>query len=366
MGILVHEWLEPRGGSENVFEELSRIFPNAPRFALWNDSGGRFTGVRETFLARTPLRRKKALALPVMPIAWRTLPSAEADWVLVSSHLFAHHAKFRGPAADAPKYVYAHTPARYIWVPELDGRGGSIPARLVSSALKPLDRKRAREPEAIAANSKFVADRISATWGREAQVIYPPVDVNVFAQRSELCGDDQRVMDAIPDQFLFGVSRFVPYKQLDQVIRAGVAAKLPVVLAGSGPDEARLRAMADQLHPGQVSFVLAPSFNLLRSLYRAATAVVFAPIEDFGIIPVEAMASGTPVIANAVGGAAESVLDGVTGAHVKDWMDYREVATAVDRATRANQQDLATRAADFAPEIFGNAIRAFVSSKQGQ
>ena len=118
-GVLVHEWLAPRGGSENVFESLTRIFPDAARYCLWNDSDGRFTVDGETWLARTPLRGHKAAALPLMPLAWRTLPDVDAEWILTSSHLFAHHARFGGVARHAPKLVYAHTPARYIWTPEL-------------------------------------------------------------------------------------------------------------------------------------------------------------------------------------------------------------------------------------------------------
>lgn len=358
-GILVHEWLARTGGSENVFEVLADTFPDAERFALWNDSSGRFTDVGETWLARTPLRRSKALALPLMPLAWRQLPATDADWVLTSSHLFAHHARFAGAAAQAPKLVYAHTPARYIWVPELDGRGGSVPAKLMSAALKPLDRKRAQEPVAIAANSRFVADRIRETWEREAEVIYPPVAVEDFAEEPSLSDADQAVLDGMPSGYLFAVSRWVPYKRLDAAIAAGRASGRPVVLAGEGPDEVRLRAMAEASGV-DVRFLHHPSFALLRSLYRRAAALVFAPIEDFGIVPVEAMASGTPVIANAVGGAVESVIDGVTGAHVVDWGSPTELKAAVDRAVRCNADACVRHAEAFRGINFQNKIRSFV------
>src|SRR5690606_30065645 len=126
---------------------------------------------------------------------------------------------------------------------------------------------------------------------------------------------------ALPDGFILGFSRFVPYKRLEAAIDAGRAADLPVVLAGGGDGEAALRAYAAEHHPGKVSFVLNPSDELLSAVLRRAAALVFAPIEDFGIIPVEAMAAGTPVLANAIGGAVESVIDGETGAHVHDWSD---------------------------------------------
>ncbi len=364
-GILVHEWLARHGGSENVFEALSGIFPDAERFCLWNDSDGRFEGVHETVLARTPLRRSKAAALPFMPTVWRHLPRRDADWVLCSSHLFAHHARFAGPARDAPKLVYAHTPARYIWTPELDGRGSGSVARAVSAALRPLDRKRAAEPVAIAANSAFIAQRIADTWEREATVIHPPIAVSAFAARpDDLTPGERAVVDALPSEFLLGVSRFVPYKRLDRVIAAGVAVGLPVVLAGDGPDEARLRALAAEQHE-EVVFVHNPSFAVLRELYRRALVLVFPPIEDFGIMPVEAMAAGTPVVASAVGGTAETVVDGVTGALVADWWSSAELRSAVERAAGSDAAACVARAFEFDTPVFAERIRTWHASATG-
>ena len=363
-GILVHEWLARHGGSENVFEVLSSVFPDAERFCLWNDSDGRFCGVQETMLARTPLRRSKAAALPFMPLAWRHLPAREPDWILTSSHLFAHHARFGGAARHAPKLVYAHTPARYIWTPELDGRGSGALARSVSRVLKPLDRRRATEPVAIAANSAFVAQRVADTWQRQATVIHPPVDVDAFATALPLTPAEHVLVDALPTPFLLGVSRFVPYKRLDRVIAAGRAANLPVVLAGGGPDEARLRALAAD-GGANVTFVHDPSTAVLAELYRRALALVFPAIEDFGIMPVEAMATGTPVVASAVGGTAETVIDGVTGALVRDWDDAADLAGAVERAATAHRTACVARAREFDTAVFAERIRAWVAAETG-
>jgi glycosyltransferase involved in cell wall biosynthesis len=363
-GILVHEWLARYGGSENVFEVLSDTFPDAERFCLWDDSDGRFTGVNETILARTPLRRSKAAALPFMPAVWRHLPRRDADWVLCSSHLFAHHARFSGPARDAVKLVYAHTPARYIWTPELDGRGDSLLARAVAAPLKPLDRRRAAEAVSIVANSEFVAQRIADTWEREARVIHPPIDVAAFAAApGDLGSDEAAVLASLPAEFLLGVSRFVPYKRLERVIDAGRAADLPVVLAGSGADEERLRAHAVR-SGAPVIFLSDPSFAMLRALYRRALALVFPSIEDFGIMPVEAMATGTPVVANAVGGAAESVVDGITGALVHDWTDA-ELKAAVERAVGAAADVCTARAYEFDRPVFVERIREWVAAETG-
>jgi glycosyltransferase involved in cell wall biosynthesis len=363
-GILVHEWLAPHGGSENVFEVLSDVFPHADRFCLWNDSDGRFTDVEETLLARTPLRRSKAAALPFMPFAWRHLPAREADWILCSSHVFAHQARFAGPAREAPKLVYAHTPARYVWTPELDGRGSGVAARLVSSVLKPQDRRRAAEPVAIAANSAFIAERIARTWQREATVIHPPVDVTAFTAAPTISAEEESRIDALPTPFLLGVSRFVPYKRLDRVIDAAIAADLPAVLAGGGPDEARLREYAESRR-ARVKFVHNPSTAMLAELYRRALALVFPAIEDFGIMPVEAMATGTPVVASAVGGTAETVVDGVTGALVRDWTDAAELTAAVQRAAGAAPEACATRAREFDTSVFAERIGAWVAKTTG-
>jgi glycosyltransferase involved in cell wall biosynthesis len=363
-GVLIHEWLSERGGSENVVVELSRIFPDAPIIALWDDAPQRFTAgrVRETWLSKTPLRHHKSLALPFMPAIWRHLGSSDADWMLCSSHLFAHHAQLSGPNDHVRKYVYAHTPARYIWTPELDARGDGFVARAVSRPLQVLDRRRAQEAHSVAANSAYVARRIEDTWHRESTVIYPPVQVGMFAEETGLylTAEEEDSLASLPEVFLLGASRFVPYKRLDVAIDAGIATGIPVVIAGDGPDGPRLRQLADQ-RPGLVTFIEKPSQSMLRALYRRATVYVFAAIEDFGIMPVEAMAAGTPVIANAVGGAAESVQHGVTGALLESF-DPVSLREAVELAIRASPADCQARAWDFDVSVFDDNIRSWIAT----
>jgi glycosyltransferase involved in cell wall biosynthesis len=363
-GVLVQEWLSKRGGSENVLVELARMYPDAQIAALWDDAPERFAPgrVTETWMAKTPLRRKKALALPFMPTTWRHLGSSNAEWVLCSSHLFAHHARFAGAARDAPKFVYAHTPARYIWTPELDLRGDSRLIRAASTPLKHLDYQRAQEAHSIAANSAFVAKRIENVWDRESRVIYPPVSVAAHADgaNSELTAQEEDTLSRIPDSFVLGASRFVPYKRLEVAIEAGVAAGLPVVIAGDGPDEARLRSIADQ-HPGVVTFVGRPSTAMLGELYKRALVFVFAAVEDFGIMPVEAMAAGTPVIANSLGGASESVQHGVTGA-LLDSFDANSLREAVAIASQVSAVACVARAWEFDVSVFNERVRAWVGS----
>lgn len=362
-GVLVHEWLSKRGGSENVLVELARIFPDAKVSTLWDDDPARFAPgrVTESWLARTPLRRRKAIALPFMPETWRHLGFSDAEWVLASSHLFAHHARFSGPARDARKYVYAHTPARYIWTPELDERGKGRATRVVSRPLQALDRLRAQEAHSIAVNSAFVGRRVAEVWDRESTVIYPPVSVAAFEGDLShlLTAEDEQVIRDLPAEFILGASRFVPYKRLDIAISAGVSSGIPVVIAGDGPDEERLRALAAE-HPNVVTFVIKPSTAVLNYLFHHALVYVFPPVEDFGIMPVEAMAAGTPVIANLTGGAAESVVDGETGM-LLDTFDPTSLREAVNRSAEMSASDCVARAWKFDVGVFDQHIRRWIN-----
>ena len=355
-GLIVHEWLERHGGAERVVDAMMRAFPDADLQVLWNDDPGRYPArrVSETLLARTPLRGHKALSLPVMPMAWRGLPG-DYEWLLVSSHAFAHHARLR--SADVPKLVYVHSPVRYLWVPNLDGRGAHPAVRAAAPALRALDRHRAREATAIAANSAYIGRRIAAAWGRDSSVIHPPVDVSGFAVPETLTPDEERVLAGLPAEFVLGVSRFVPYKRLDVVIATGEASGVPVVLAGGGPLREALGAMADAASV-PVRIIDAPTTPVVRELMRRASVVVFPPVEDFGIVPVEAMAAGTPVIANAEGGARESVVDGLTGVLVADF-EPETLRAAYDAARRCDPESCRIRAAEFSEQGFIDHIRAW-------
>lgn len=264
-GLLVHEWIEKSGGAERVLDAMAQAFPDAGIRSLWDDTRGeRYPGraLDETWLARTPLRRHKALALPFAVPTWRRLSAAQdAEWMLISSHLFAHHARI--PGRDVPKFVYAHTPARYIWNPELDERGDSRAVKAVAPLFRRIDRARAQEATAIAANSAFVRDRIRRAWDRDAEVIHPPVAVDRILStddwRTEVtAAAELRLLDTLPEVFVLGASRFVRYKSLDRVIQAGEQAGVPVVIAGRGPDEARLRAAASDAGV-PVTFAISPS-----------------------------------------------------------------------------------------------------------
>ncbi|WP_084631404.1 glycosyltransferase [Demequina aestuarii] len=359
-GLIVHEWIEPHGGAENVVAEFAARFPEAPIVCAWDDTDDRFAPGRtiETWLARTPLRHSKVAALPFMLPTWRHLPGREPDWLLCSSHLFAHHARVAS-APDVPKFAFVHTPARYLWVPELDGRGDSFAARLASRPLTRIDRRRAQEPTGIAAVSEYIARRIETTWGRESTVIHPPVNIAAFAAPPSLTEADAIVASSLPGAFVLGASRLVPYKRVDAAIMAGEAARLPVVIAGDGPDRPRLAALAERARV-PVTLLGRTSDALLRELYRRATVYVFAPVEDFGIMPVEAMAAGTPVVARDIGGASETVVDGVTGALVSG-LGAAQLGEAVRRAAEASPHDCRARAATFDGRTFGARVATWMA-----
>ncbi len=366
-GVLVHEWIAQAGGSENVLQAMSETFPDAEVLCMWNDSTGRFAPerVRESWLARTPLRRRKALALPLMPATWRTLRYRNYDWALISSHAFAHHAHFRGSPQGFRRMVYVHTPARYVWTRAFDARGDHPAARLASHALRPLDRHRAREGAEFAANSEFVRRRIQATWGVDARVIHPPVDVeriqSVPDWRDRLTPAESALLEALPQGFLLGASRFIPYKRLEDVIRVGEAAGRPVVLAGKGPSRPVLDGAAAAASV-PVHFVDAPSEALLYALYQQTALFVFPAVEDFGIMPVEAMAAGAPVLAQVEGGAAESVVPGRTGALIS-FASQAESREGLELALSTHRPDRLARAKEFTAGRFQEEITAWVGER---
>lgn len=364
-GLLVHEWIEQRGGSERVLDAVAETFTDADILCLWNDNPEAYRGrqVEETWLSRTPLRRSKPLALPLMIPTWRRRKDNDYEWMFVSSHLFAHHISL-ATTRDVPKFVYVHTPARYIWTPELDERGNGVLTRVVSRTLRGMDRKRAGEATSLAANSHFVQKRIFTTWGLEAKVIHPPVDTAELSSVADwatmLTDDELARVQSLPSEFILGASRFVPYKRLDLVIEAGEASGLPVVLAGSGPLWGDLEKRgAEATVP--IHIIQNPSDSLIRYLYQKALTYVFPPVEDFGIMPVEAMALGTPVVANSVGGASESVVDGKTGALVTRF-NREELRAAVLAAASLSGEDCIHRAKVFSKERFQDEVRTWVGA----
>ncbi|MBE4717481.1 glycosyl transferase [Pseudarthrobacter sp. AB1] len=362
--LVVHEWFASIGGSENVANAIRQAFGGADLLCLWRDQSVAVPGqgrVMETLLSLRPFNGRKVLSLPLMPIVWRMTKARAKTWdiAIVSTHLFAHHVAV---APGTPKLLYVHTPARYIWEPDFDKRGEGLLARAASAMLKPLDRRRAQEAAGIAANSEFVRRRILKHWGRDARVIYPPVAVEEIRGVRDwsiyLSEAEKLLLDGLPSEFVLGASRFIAYKRLDLAIRAGDLTHTPVVIAGAGPEEQRLRDLAARARVS-VHFVLSPSDSLLRALYQRAAVFIFPPVEDFGIMPVEAIATGTPVVSNSIGGASESVLEGLTGAHfVPD--DDQSLLNAIIRARALDRTAIAEHVERFSRSNFENSLHEWV------
>lgn len=363
--LLAHEWLARAGGSENVFEQLTLAFPKARRTCLWNEDPERFADVEESWLARSPLRRSKALALPFLPSVWQNVDLKNVDLVVASSHAFAHQLATRSALQGIPSVAYVHTPARYIWAPEYDERGASRLARAGRNRFQRLDSGRTSSQVSYAANSQFIRGRIQDAWGQDAAVIYPPVNVNeiqsVTDWRDQVAlPNEQAFLAEIPDAFVLGASRLVEYKRLDIAISAGESLGLPVVIAGSGPDEARLRDLATKASV-PVLFAGRVSTEALYALYQLANLYVFMAIEDFGIMPVEAMAAGTPVLVNEDGGARESV-ESLGGGAVSDARSNSQLRLAAEMAMQVDIGEAQARSVKFSSGSFRAAIHRWVDS----
>lgn len=335
--LIVHEWIEAIGGSENVFRDLLATFPDADAGCLWNNAPHAFDRpVRESRLASSPLRGQKALSLPLLPRVWRGFELADHDTVLASSHSFAHHLAGRAAREGRRAFAYVHTPARYLWAPEAEARGRGLLARVGGLPLKAIDRAATDERVRYAANSWYVADRIERAWSREATVIYPPVEVErimaVPHWSDELVGSDRAMLDRLPSEpFILAASRLVSYKRFDVAMDIAEGLAMPLVVAGSGPDEAMIRAQAEQCRV-PVVFLGRVGDDQLYALYQLAALFVFMAIEDFGIMPVEAMAAGTPVLVNQEGGARESVEQVGGGLAVPTEGDRVELLRAAEKA----------------------------------
>jgi glycosyltransferase involved in cell wall biosynthesis len=349
---IVHEWVQARAGSEQVFENIAQLFPEADLWALSVEPGVRLEvgqrPVRTTWLDVPLVRRHRELTFPIMPLAWRTTGSSKTyDVAITSHHAFATQNRLTRPGGR--HYAYVHSPARYLWHPDIDPRGQGLPQRLIGPPLRMIDRRRAGQLHAIAANSEAVAARIREAWDVDCRVLHPPVDTAFFAP-----GRDESVRLPAEDGFLLGLGRWIEYKNLGRVIEVGDALGIPTVIAGRGPLGTSLRQQAAAASV-PVHVVEGPSDVVVRELLRRAGALVFPTVEDFGIVPVEAQSVGTAVVAPRAGGAVETIIDGRTGVLVDD-VSVVALADGVTRALDMDTSQCSENAQRFSRQAFARGL----------
>lgn len=350
--VLAHEWVMSAAGSDKVAAELADVFdvqrvvtaaarPEVSRSlfgdrridTLWTDH---LPGIHDSWMRYAP----------AMLAAWSTARVGSADLLVSSAHFGA---KAIGAHFDGPHISYCHAPMRYAWRADLEEdrlRGpASIAGRALRPALRRWDRWSSRHVTRFVANSHAVAARIERSYERSATVVHPVVDVARFRgiARNHSGGS----------HFLLA-GRLVTYKRADLAVQACTEAGLPLVVMGAGPELARLRALAGPT----VRFETDRSDARYEQLLADAIAFLFPGEEDFGIMPVEAMAAGVPVVAYGVGGVLDSVVDGVTGVlHAQ-----QSVASLLDAVERAqstvfSEEKLRDHAENFRPEVFRSKMR---------
>lgn len=308
---VVHDWLDTWRGGESVLEQIVGLYPDADLFALVDFLPDalrpRLLGkrARTSFLQHLPgARRHFRAMLPLFPRAIESLDLAGYELVISSSHAVAKGVR---TGRDQLHLCYCHTPVRYAW----DLREQYLAAGLLSTGLPGMivrgvldhlrnwDRRSSRRVDRFVANSAFIRDRIARCYDRDAVVIHPPVDVEFFTPGPHAPAPAAR-------GYYVTASRWVPYKRVDIIVAAfGALPRQRLIVVGDGPESSRVRAAAG----ANVEFVGEVRRDRLRELMRDARAFLFAAEEDFGILPVEAQACGTPVIAYGRGGALETVID---------------------------------------------------------
>ena len=301
---VVCDWLVVYAGAERVLEQILRIYPEADVFCLVDFISAEKRGfllnkkTHTSFIQNLPKAKSKYRSyLPLMPLAIEQLDVTGYDLVISSSHAVAKGI-MTGP--NQVHISYVHSPILYAWDLQHQylheaglekGIKGWL-AKVILHYIRMWDYRTANGVDYFIANSKFIARRIKKVYGREAEVIYPPVDVDAY----HLC--EQK------EDFYLTASRMVPYKKIKLIVEAfNEMPDKKLVVIGNGPDFAKTKAIAG----ANIEMMGYQTFDVLKEKMQKAKAFVFAAEEDFGITPVEAQACGTPVIAYGRGGALETV-----------------------------------------------------------
>lgn len=364
---LVHEWFVNYMGSEKCVESFVKLYPDADIFALvdYLDKEKRDIilngkNVNTSFIQKLPFSQKKYRSyLPFFPLAIEQLDISKYDIILSSSHAVA-----KGVLTNANQMhvCYCHTPIRYAWDlyfqylkdSNLTSGVKSWVAKYFLHKIRIWDFTTANRVDHFIANSKYIARRIKKVYNREAEVIYPPVDINNFSSSEK------------KENFYLTVARFVPYKKIDLVVSA--FSKMPdkkLIVIGDGPDTEKIKALASS----NIDLIGYQETETLKDYMQRAKAFVFAAEEDFGITTVEAQASGTPVIGFNRGGTSEIVIEGKTGV-LFDRQSVDSIINAVNDFEKTEDKFdtsiIRNNAEQFSRSRFENEINNFVNSKYSE
>lgn len=352
---LVHDWLTGMRGGEKCLEVLCELYPDAPIHTLLAyperlSATIRAHEIRTSLLQRLPgAEQRYRHFLPLFPFAIQRFDFRGYDLVLSSSHAVAKGVRI---PPGVLHISYVHTPMRYVWDmfdqyfnPSTVNRMQLGLIRVIAARLRRWDVRTAARVHHFIANSHYIADRIRRHYGREATVIHPPVDTGRFPLSAEDSGE-----------FLV-VSALVPYKRVDIAVMAATRAGFPLRVIGDGPERMRLEALAGPT----VRFEGWGSDDHIASAYAEAHALLFPGEEDFGIVPVEAMACGKPVIAYGRGGATETVIEGLSGVHFgEQTVDSLLTAIETFERQRFNAAAIRAHAESFDREVYRSKMMACI------
>ncbi len=358
---IIHDWLPEVGGAEKVLGEILEVLPDAEVFSLLDfipeEERGFLRGkkIRTSFLQHIPGARHLYRGfLPLMPLAIEHFDLSEFDLIVSSSYAVAKGV-ITGP--DQLHLCYCHSPVRYAWdlqeqylkqTRRNKGVRGFL-ARALLHYIRLWDCRTPNGVDSFAANSRFIARRIWKVYRRRAVVIYPPVAGFAESEETE---------PPKPRTYYLSLGRLVPYKRVDILIEA--FRKMPeraLLIIGDGPERANLSKGL----PKNVRLLGRLPQQEVASALGAAKALLFAAEEDFGLVPVEAQAAGTPVIAYGKGGACESVIPGITGV-----LFYEQTAEAVVIAVEESEtmsfkpECLRRNALGFEPRVFRAALKQWI------
>lgn len=359
---IVHDRLTELGGAEQVIEQLALEWPASKVHAPLVDPGvvpellrDRVVTTSTDRLHRALGRRSHAPVLPLVPASLRRHPIEGVDAVVISHFAFGIAAT---QATSVPTVAYVHSPARWAWDKDMRAQEtASIPGRAALTALSAIARRNETKSAPlltkIVANSSEVRDRISQWWGRESTVVFPPVNVDRYTVDTSIDRED----------FFLLAGRLVPYKRADLAVRAAREAGVRLVVAGDG----RFRQTCEQLAGPETVFLGRVSDDEMLRLQRTARALLMPGVEDFGIVPVEAMAVGTPVLAVGAGGAVDTVIPGLSGEHITPGSDDEVVARFADAMryfdpSAYNAAKVRAHAERFSQNEFRASMRAVVDS----